>query len=408
MEPLIRTFAFVRKEVIDVVRQPMLLLALIVGPFLILLAFGAGLRESDPPLRTVLIANEDSEVREQVEEFAAEERERERLVIDDVSTDQSRALARLRARELDLVIVFPDDVSDAIRDDQQAVIQLYHNQIDPVEGQAIALFNRTAVDEINDQLLTDVLAEMQAGIRESQEGRALEASDSDLQQYLDLEPAILVSPFRGETEMVAGRPVRLTDFYAPAVLVVLLQHLAVTLLGLSVVRERALGATQLFRVSPMRTSEYLAGKFVAYLLLGAVVSGALLALLVFVLGTPMAGSWWQLAGTLALLVFTATAVGLVLSLLANTDSQAVQYAMLLLLATIFLSGFLLSLERFVPLAQPLPWLLPATYAIQLVRDIMLRGAPADLTVLGGLAVYGLVFAVAGARLAHKKLNSPGI
>jgi ABC-2 type transport system permease protein len=408
MEPLIRSLAFVRKEVVDVVRQPMLLLALIVGPFLILLAFGAGLRETDPPLDTVLVASEDSEVREQVEAFAADEREGERLVIEGISSEQTLPLSRLRARELDLVIVFPDEVSERIENDEQAVITLYHNQIDPIEGQAIALFNRSAVDEINNRILADVVADLQERAREARDERDLEATDPEAERYLELEPGVLVSPFRGETEMIAGGRIELTDFYAPAVVVVLLQHLAVTLLGLSVVRERALGATELFRVSPLRTTEYLVGKYLAYLLLGGVVAAALLALLVFGLGTPMLGSWWDLAGSLALLLFTATALGLVLSLVANSDSQAVQYAMLTLLATIFLSGFLLSLERFLPFARPLPWLLPATYGIQLVRDVMLRGSPMDPLVLGGLAAYGVVFTLIGAKLAHAKLNRPGV
>lgn len=405
METVVRTFTFVRKEVTDVVRQPMLVLALIVGPFLILLAFGAGLRESDPPLRTVLVADEDAAIRPQVEEFAVEEERRERLIIEGVVDDEAAALARLRARDLDLVIVFPEEVAEAVEQNEQAVIRLYHNQIDPIEGQAIALFNRTAVDGLNNRVLVEVIEGFQGDLRAARSRPGVQR-DPVAERYLELEPEILVSPFRGETAMVAGRTLELSDFYAPAVVIVLLQHLAITLLGLSVVRERALGATALYRVSPMRTSEYLIGRFLSYLLIGGVVSAALVALLVFGLGTPMVGDWWHVVGILALLLFTSTAVGLVLSLLADTDSQAVQYAMLVLLATIFLSGFLLSLERFVPLAQPLPWLLPATYGIQLLRDAMLRGAPLDLVVLGGLALYGVVFAAIGAWLAHRKLNSP--
>lgn len=416
IEPLIRTFAFVRKEITDVVRQPMLLLALIIGPFLILLAFGAGLRENDPPLRTELVVSQGSEVRGQVEEFAAEQQEAGRLEIAGLSEDRSAALSRLRARDIDLVIVFPDEVIDTVEAGEQASITLFHNQIDPIENQAIALFTRSAVDQINNRLQADLVAELQREAREANEERELVSNDprdpdraeeiAEAERYLELDPQVIVSPFVGETETVTGRTIELTDFYAPAVIVVLLQHLAVTLLGLSVVRERDLGATQLYRVSPLRSAEYLAGKFLSYLLLGGTVAAALLALLVFGLDIPMVGGWGPLVGSLALLLFTATALGLVLSMLADTDSQAVQYAMLVLLATIFLSGFLLSLERFVPLAQPLSWLFPATYGIALVRDVMLRGSPLDPLVVGGLALYGVLFAVLGGWLAHRRINRP--
>ena len=400
---LLRVLAFVRKEVLDVVRQPLLLIALVIGPFLILFAFGAGLREADPPLRTALVVDQDSELRPEVEEFADDEIDRERLVVEGITEDQSAAMSALAARELELVIVFPDEVSETVQEDEQAIIDLYHNEIDPIESQAITLFSRTAVHELNNQLLTTIVADLQESARERDppEGTAHE-------EYTELNPEVLVSPFHGNTQALTGSTIGLADFYAPAVLVVLLQHLAVTLLALSVVRERALGATQVFRVSPLRTSEYLAGKFLAYLVLGGAVGSALVALLVFGLGTPMRGSWWQLTAVLAVLLLTATAVGLVIALLANTDSQAVQYSMLVLLATIFLSGFLLSLERFIPVARPLSWALPATYGIDLVRDVMLRGASLDPWVITSLAAYGAVFAVAGALLVRRRINSPGI
>ena len=48
--------ALVRKATVDCIRQPVLLPALVVGPFLLLLAFGAGLRDTDPQLRTLSVA----------------------------------------------------------------------------------------------------------------------------------------------------------------------------------------------------------------------------------------------------------------------------------------------------------------------------------------------------------------
>ena len=400
---VIRVFAFVRKEIVDVVRQPMLLLALVVGPFLILLAFGGGLREVDPQLRTLLVAPEESDIREQVEDFARAEREGERLLVEGVTADEVGARMELRAGDVDLLVVFPDDVDERIEADEQAVISIYHTQIDPLEGQAIALFGRSAVDEINNRLLETVVEEFQLAFVELEQAERLEALDPDVATYAELEPGVLVSPFRGETQLLGGQTIALRDFYAPAVVVVLLQHLAITVLGLSVVRERSLGATELYRVSPMGSIEYVLGKFAAYLLLGAAVGSVLLAALVLGLDLPMAGSWWQLAVALTALLFTSIAVGLTVAMLANSDSQAVQYAMLILLGTIFLSGFLLSLDRFLPFARPLSWVLPATHAIQLVRDVMLRGAPLDTVVLTALIAYGVVFAFISTWLARRKM-----
>lgn len=404
----IRILSLVRKELVDAFRQPRLLASLIIGPFLILFVFGLGLRAVDPAMRTALVVSEESQVREQVEAFAEDERERERLLIEAVTSDEAAALGRLREQEFELVIVFPDEVTDEVEESEQAVITIYHNQIDPIEQQAIRLFARSAVAEVNARLLEDVVAALQEQTRLQAEAEPVadETVAGDLAQFNEIDPRVLVSPFRGETQALSGRSVELADFYAPAVVIVLLQHIAVTLLGLSVVRERELGMTELIRASPMRPSEYVLGKYLSHILLGGLLGALLLLGLVYAMGVPLVGAWWHIAVILAALLIASVAVGMVLSLVAQSDSQAVQFAMLLLLATIFLSGFLLSLDRFLPFARPLAWLLPATYVITGIRDVMLRGAPIDLLLVGALLAYGLVFSIIAVVLVRRELKLP--
>jgi ABC-2 type transport system permease protein len=196
---------------------------------------------------------------------------------------------------------------------------------------------------------------------------------------------VIVSPFTGTARRVAGVAVGLTGFYAPAVVVLLLQHLVVTFIGLSTVREEQLGTTELFRVAPLSTAELLAGKFLAYLLLGGGVSAVLVLLLVTGLGVPMLGSWWLLACSVVAVLSASIAMGFVIALLSGSDSQAVQYAMLALLSSIFFSGFILSSQRFVPALDALAHLLPATYGIAMLRGEMLRGSAAPVYLLGILA-----------------------
>jgi len=60
---VIRSLAFFRKDLFEVLRQPRLLLTLILGPFLILLAFGVGFVPDPPAWRTVLVVPPGSERR---------------------------------------------------------------------------------------------------------------------------------------------------------------------------------------------------------------------------------------------------------------------------------------------------------------------------------------------------------
>ena len=68
---IIRTSAFVSKELVEILRQTRLLLALVLGPFLILLLFGLGFRNEARPLRTLFVVPPGQEqIAEQVQEYA--------------------------------------------------------------------------------------------------------------------------------------------------------------------------------------------------------------------------------------------------------------------------------------------------------------------------------------------------
>jgi ABC-2 type transport system permease protein len=104
----------------------------------------------------------------------------------------------------------------------------------------------------------------------------------------------------------------------------------------------------------------------------------------------MFGHWTSYALAVAVLLFTSLGVGFLISLISQTDTQAVQYSMLLLLASIFFSGFFLDLRLMWEPMKVLAWSLPATYGIRMLQDIMLRGASAPALVLYGLALIGVV------------------
>lgn len=487
MRPIVRTFAFVRKEIVQVVRQPGLVIGLVLGPFVILLLFGTGLREEDPAVRTIFVVPDGSQVSAEVERFAAAQSDR--LTVVSVQPDEGDALDRLRAGDVAMVLAFPNDAEATIRSGRQAEVEVFHNQIDPLETQAIELFTRTGVDEINKLVLRQLV---QTGQQESadvdgrldaarssvtalEEGLSrgdgdassrdlrfaqgdlaslalalgpslavlggvegalgpgdsaelldayegfssgsdqlssvrdsssidrqqvtqisddLDQLDRELRTFQQIRPGVIVSPFDGVVQRLVedGQDdIELVHFYAPAVVALLVQHLVVTFVGLSVVRERELGTNELFRAAPVTTVEILVGKYLAFLVLGGCISALLVAGLVIGLGVPMAGSWAMVVFAVFLLLLASTGLGFVLALLANTDSQAVQYAMLVLLGSIFFSGFLLSLDRFRPALVWVARVLPVTHGVVLLRDEMLRGqlvSPLSLAVLGVLAAAG--------------------
>jgi ABC-2 type transport system permease protein len=485
MGSLIRTSAFLRKEIVEVVRQPRLLVMLVLGPFLILLVFGTGLREQDPAVRTTFVVDPQSLIAAQIERFA--EAQDQRLDVRGLTHDREGALNDLREGSLDLVVVVPDDAVDRIRSDVHAEVTAYHDQLDPIESQAIGLFTRTAVDEINQLVLQRLVDESQSdaeqvrqrvdvaqrsaeslerssspeevrraqrdlsalalvvgptaallrelgggrddgllqaitGLDESAAGLSstpdgprndqigqvqqdLEVIESGLAEYQELSPSTIVSPFEGVSRRVVPTEVRLQDYYAPAVVVLLLQHLVVTFVALSLVRERTIGATELFQVTPMRPFEILVGKYVAYVVLGGALATVLIAALVFALGVPLAGSVLAVAAVVALVLAASIGVGFLMALVSDSDSQAVQYAMLLLLASIFFTGFLLSLERFRAWITWIALPIPAARGVSALRDLMLRGTELTTGTVLHLGVLALVFFVLSWILLARRLSS---
>jgi ABC-2 type transport system permease protein len=145
-----------------------------------------------------------------------------------------------------------------------------------------------------------------------------------------------------------------------------------------------------FRVAPVTSMELLIGKYVAYAVLSLAVSAVVGVLLVGALGVPLLGGWLPFIGIVLLLTFASLGVGLLISLIADSERQAVQLSMLVLLASVFFSGFVLPVTDFATWTQYLAYALPVTHGIGLLQDQMLRGELRDVWMIGALAAIGIV------------------
>ena len=229
--------------------------------------------------------------------------------------------------------------------------------------------------------------------------------DNKITVLQSIQPNVIVSPFSNNTKSVANFKPTMLDFFVPAVLALLLQHIAVTFGALSIVRERYVGTVELFRASPISAGEVLFGKYVSYMIFGSFIAFILAILLAFGLHARMLGNWWFEALVVAVLLFTSLGFGFVISLISQTDSQAVQYSMILLLASVFFSGFVMGLDRLSNGVKILSWLLPTTYGTILLRNIQLRGYGPDWLLLGGLLGIGLVLMVISGMLMRRLIGS---
>ena len=211
-----------------------------------------------------------------------------------------------------------------------------------------------------------------------------------LSKFNNVDSAILARPFAGTTVSLITVEFGPIDFYVPGVISLLLQHIAITLAALAIVRERVGGSIELFRAAPINAFEALMGKAISFFILAGVLAIVLTALIVFGLNVPVLGSWFAYGVVIFALLYTSLAMGFAISTVSQTDSQAVQYSMIVLLASIFFSGFFIALRHLLPGVHIVSWLLPATYGTAMLQDVMLRGLPPNLLMLFGLLLFGLI------------------
>jgi ABC-2 type transport system permease protein len=368
----VRLLAFLGKELIETVRRPGALFSLIIGPFLIMAIFGLGYDGYRNPLLTVVVAPPESGLPQDPADYR--DVAGDALLVTEVTADRQAAEQQLANQDIDVVIVAPGDARERFRAGEQSVIDVEVNIVDPVEAAYASFVVQLLAKEVNSEIITRVAEESQ--------GYAVAAGDQELAQ---IPPEIVASPTR--TELVNFAPLQpgVVAFFAPAVLALILQHLAVTLTAMSLVRERTSGVLELFRIAPISAAEIIGGKVVAYMVLGSAIAAVSLALLIVGLGIPVLGTYAMLAAVVGLLLLASIGLGLVVAVVSDSERQTVQLSLLILLASVFFSGFVLPLEEFNAPVQVLAFLLPVTHAIRLMQDTMLRGTTIYLWEFGALA-----------------------
>jgi ABC-2 type transport system permease protein len=374
---IIRLMAFVGKEIIETLRRPGAILSLVLGPFLIMAVFGLGYSGVKRPLATIIVAPASSGLPADVETY--QELAGGGLHIAAVTQDRAAAEARLHAGAVDVVMVAPDDPEAQFRAGQQSTIEVVIDAVDPVAENYAGFLASGLSSAINREIIRRAAAEGQ--------GYAIAAGEPEAAA---IPPDVIAAPTTAEIVNVAPTTPAVTSYFAPAVLALILQHLAVTLVAMSLVRERTSGVIELFRIAPVSTAEVLTGKLLAFGLIGGAIATVTVGLLVLGLGVPLIGPLWLVVLAVALLLLASIGLGLLIAVVSDSERQAVQLSLLVLLASVFFSGFVLPITEFSEPVRAIAYTLPVTHGIRLLQDLMLRGTTNHAWELFALGIIALV------------------
>ena len=188
------------------------------------------------------------------------------------------------------------------------------------------------------------------------------------------------------------------DRVAPGLLAVFVLFFTFILTGVGFLRERAQGTLERLQTTLVGNFDIMLG----FLIFAIVQTAVILAFTIFALRIEYSGELWEIGVILFLVVTVAVSLGIFISSFANNEFQVVQFIPIALAPQIFLSGVIIQVEQMPTVFEWLSVVLPLTYAVHALREVMLRGADLtalwrDLAALGVYSVALLAAAVATLR-----------
>jgi ABC-2 type transport system permease protein len=160
----------------------------------------------------------------------------------------------------------------------------------------------------------------------------------------------------------------------PTLIGVILTMTMTMFTAMAIVRERERGNLELLITTPASSLELMLGKLVPYVFIGLIQATLVLVLGVLLFSVPINGSLLAFYAAALLFIAATLTLGLIASTLAQTQIQAFQMSIFVLLPSILLSGFVFPFDGMPQAARWIAQLLPLTHFVELVRGIVLRGA----------------------------------
>lgn len=194
------------------------------------------------------------------------------------------------------------------------------------------------------------------------------------------------------------------NYNVPAVLGAILLLICQLLTALAIIRERESGNLEQLLVSPLRPLELILGKTIPFALIGLLDLGLISAVAILHFGVPFRGSALLLIFAALLFLVCALGIGLLISTLSKTQQEAFLSSFLIFMPAMLLSGFMFPVTSMPKPFQVLTLANPLRHFLEIVRGSFLKGvAAADvMPQLGALALIGgLLIFLSAARFSRR-------
>ena len=375
---LTRLSALMRKEMLQIVRDPRTLALVFIMPILqlVLLGYAATSDVRNIPL-VVLDQDKSPASRTLLESFRAADYFRQAFDVN--SESELRNL--IDAGSARAGIIIPPDYSSRLAAGRPAQVAFIIDGSDP----AIAGTTLAAATLIGQARATALSVERLAA-----RGLAVAAAPA-----IEVRTRVWYNP-----DLIAAY------YMIPAVVGLILQFLTVILTATAIVRERERGTIEQLIVTPLRASELIVGKLAPYILIAFIDTIEILAGGVLLFGVPINGSLPLLLVLSGLFLISNLGVGLLISTITSTQQEAIIVAIFYNLPSIFLSGFIYPVAAMPRVLQFVSHAIPLRYYLIVVRGIVLKGVgmPALWPEVIALSIFAVVVITSAATRFKKRLD----
>jgi len=229
-----------------------------------------------------------------------------------------------------------------------------------------------------------------------------------LQSYARSQGVELAQPVALEPRIWFNPAVRSRDFLVPGLIAVIMTLIGAMLTSMVVAREWERGTMEALMVTPIRIDELVVGKLLPYFVLG--MGGMLLsvAMAIWLFDVPLRGSFWVLSAASALFMLVALGMGLLISVVAKNQFVAGQISIIItFLPAFILSGFIFQISSMPAPIQVITHIIPARYYVAILQTLFLAGDiwPIVLTNSAALAVMMVIFLGLARRKMQKRLDA---
>lgn len=373
-----RLWSLIRKEFIQIVRDPRTLAITIVMPvaMLFLLGYAASNDVRNVPL-AVWDQDRSPASRELLDAYRAADYFH--LAYDVDSEDALRGLIDHGQALAGLII--PPDYSTRIVRGEMAQVAMIVDGTDP----SIASTALSAAAMIGQTKATNLLVERAASRGQS---------------------AVTQMPVEVRTQVWYNPDLLSSHFMIPGLIGLILMYLTTLLTSTAIVRERERGTIEQLIVTPLRSSELMVGKLLPYALIAMVDVVEIIAAGVLIFGAPINGSLPLLLVLSALFLMSTLGLGLLVSTMASTQQEAMMTSAFFMLPALFLSGFLFPLSSMPWYLQAISHVIPLRYFLIITRGIMLKGVGVEVirTEILALALFTVIIMGAAVLRFHKRLD----